>query len=267
MSMSHESVWVAGVGLWLPEVTSAQAFVEGVRGLNAPRDYAPPGGRSIEPRARRRASRLSRAMADACAEAVAQAGVDPSRVATVFGSALGEATTMIALLDQMWRGQEMSPMGFATSVHSAASGVVSISSGNRGFTTSLSADFDTAAAALTEAWGWVQTQQEPAVLVCGDDDSPKDFVPDAEAFDLMAAALCLVPIKHPPSPPARPLARLSLPEQHIPDLSPVALSPRVSRNPQAALVDLAAAILQGDHGWVRLDRGLGSGYCVHLETP
>ncbi len=174
---------------------------------------------------------------------------------------------MIHLLDQMWRGQEMSPMGFATSVHSAASGVVSISSGNRGFTTSLSADFDTVAAALTEAWGWVQTQKEPAVLVCGDDNSPNDFVPDAEAFDLMAAALCLVPSNHPLPPPARPLARLSLPQQHTPDLAPVTLSPRVARNPQAALVDLVAAIINGARGWVRLDRGLGSGYCVYLEHP
>lgn len=267
MSMSHGSVWVAGVGLWLPGVADAQAFAEGARGLEAPRDYAPPGGRSIDARSRRRASRLSRAMADACAEAVAQAGADPSRVATVFGSALGEATTMIHLLDQMWRGQEMSPMGFATSVHSAASGVVSISSGNRGFTTSLSADFDTVAAALSEAWGWVQTHNEPVVVICGDDDAPKDFVPEDEAFDLMAAAVCLVPATHPPSPSARPLMRLSLPQIHTPDRSPETLSPRVARNPQAALVDLVAAVLARKPAWVRLDRGLGSGYCVKLEQP
>jgi Beta-ketoacyl synthase, N-terminal domain len=266
------SVLVGSVGVWLPGVPDLEHFKRGARGFEVKgTEYPPPGGKSIEARSRRRASRLSRAMADACAEAIVGAGLDAMQVPTVFGSALGEATTMISLLDQMWRGQEMSPMAFATSVHSAASGVVSISAQNRGFTTSLSADFDTASAALLEAWGLVQTMRTPVIVVCGDDDSPKDFVPDHEAFDLLAVAISLCPIDHVFAPGHHALGRLSWPidaqlglEQ--PRVSPLELTPRVSRNPQAALLDLVGAIIQGANGTVRLDRGRGSGQVISYTS-
>ena len=69
------------------------------------------------------------------------AGVDPSKAPTIVGSAIGEAATMIGLLDQMWRRHEpMSPAEFTVSVHNAASGLISICNKNRGMTTSLAAD-------------------------------------------------------------------------------------------------------------------------------
>jgi hypothetical protein len=162
-------------------------------------------------------------------------------------------------------------MAFATSVHSAASGVVSISAQNRGFTTSLSADFDTASAALLEAWGLVHTMRTPVIVVCGDDDSPKDFVPDHEAFDLLAVAISLCPIDHAFAPGHHALGRLSWPsnpqlglEQQR--LTPLEFAPRVSRNPQAGLLDLLGAVVQGTSGTVRLDRGRGSGHCISYTS-
>lgn len=226
-------------------------------------DVDPPTGTSIEPRARRRASRLSRALADVCAEASQQAQLDRSGIATVFGSTLGEAHTMITLLGQMWRHEEMSPMGFATSVHSAASSVVSINAGNRAFTTSLSADYDTAAGALFEAWGVVQTMALPTVIACGDDHSPEDFVPDAEAFDLVAVALSLSAVETCADDLA--LGYISLPHAGEATLPGVASSPQVGRNPQAGLLDVAAHLLAGKSGTVRLDRGSGSGLVVAIN--
>ena len=264
-----DHVLIGSVGIWLPGVPDLEHFKRGARGMEvAGSDYAPPGGKSIEPRSRRRASRLSRAMADACIEAITGAGLDATRVPTVFGSALGEAATMLTLLDQMWRGQEMSPMAFATSVHSAASGVVSISSENRGFTTSLSADFDTASAAIMEAWGLTQTMRTPVIVVCGDDDSPKDFVPDEEAFDLVAVAISLCPSDHVFPDGKRALGRLTWPSISAPTgaapalLASLEVSARVGRNPQAGLLDLVAAVVAGKSGNVRLDRGRGSGHFI-----
>lgn len=257
---------ITGAGVWLPGACNCEQLSSLLKCSTFPRqnETSPPTGASIEPRARRRASRLSRALADACAEATAQAGLDTSQIATVFGSTLGEAHTMISLLGQMWRREEMSPMGFATSVHSAASSVVSISAGNRAFTTSLSADYDTAGAALTEAWSVVQTMGIPAVVVCGDDHSPPDFVPESEAFDLLAIALSLTPLEPAPSAVNPVLGYLSLPHVGNPSLKPIDSSPQIARNPQAGLLDVLAHLLARRSGTVRLDRELGNGQVVTL---
>lgn len=256
------TIAVTGIGLWIPGASSAAELPKLIAGDHLPRqsEVSDPGGLSIEPRARRRASRLSRALSDACSQAISQAHLDASSVATVFGSTLGEAHTMITLLGQMWRREEMSPMGFATSVHSAASGVVSINAGNRAFTTSLSADYDTASAALMEAWGVAVTMNLPTIVVCGDDHSPADFVSESDAFDLVSVALALVPDSVPTNAPV--LGRLSLPLRRaadVPLLDPIRTTPQVHRNPQTGLLDVAAHLAAGRKGAVRLDRGFGNG--------
>lgn len=158
-------------------------------------------------------------------------------------------------------------MSFATSVHSAASSVVSISAGNRAFTTSLSADYDTASAALMEAWGVVQTMDLPTVVVCGDDHSPSDFVPDEEAFDLLAVALSLEPWTKAPAPDRTVLGYLSLPHVGKASLGAIETSAQVARNPQAGLLDVVAHLAAGRSGTVRLDRGFGNGQVVTLVCP
>lgn len=201
-------------------------------------------------------------MADACAEAIAVSGVDASQVPTVFGSALGEAPTMISLMDQMCRGEETSPMRFATSVHSAASGVVSISDNNKTFTTSLSADYDTVAAALLEAWGAMQTMRSPVVVVCGDDPSPEDFVAKEEAFERLAVALALGPAGSEGS-----LGEISLP-QHEGAITCVGddVPPDIARNPVVGALDLVSALRAKRSGVLQLDRGRGSGYRLGLVS-
>lgn len=261
------TIAVTGVGLWLPGASSAADLPKLLASGRFPRqsEVGDPSGHSIEPRARRRTSRLSRALADVCAQAIGQSQLDASSVATVFGSTLGEAHTMITLLGQMWRKEEMSPMGFATSVHSAASGVVSINAGNRAFTTSLSADYDTASSALLEGWGVATTMNLPAVVVCGDDHSPEDFVPESEAFDLVAAAIAICPDTATCTAPV--LGRISLPFAREGDaslLDPMSTTPQVHRNPQTGLLDLVAHLLAGSKGTVRLDRGLGNGSVVQI---
>lgn len=258
---------VTGIGLWIPGANSPQQLETLLASETFPRqgEVEPPSGQSIEVRSRRRASRLSRALADACAAAIAQAGLDASQVATVFGSTLGEAHTMIVLLGQMWRNEEMSPMAFATSVHSAASGTVSISAGNRAFTTSLSADYDTVSASLFEAWGVATMLDLPTVVICGDDHSPADFVPEPESFDLMTAALAFA---RTPQAGQTVVGRISLPhafDPSLPLLPPIATSAHVARNPQAGMLDLVAHLAAGHKGQVRLDRGLGNGSVVTIK--
>ena len=261
--MNEWLVDVVGLGIWMPGVPDLDAFVAGARGRDTNSQESPPRGDCIERRSRRRASALSRAMAEACSQATVQAKVDPKTVATVFGSMLGEAGIMLTLLHQLWSGEEMSPMKFATSVHSAAAGVVSISAGNRAFTTSLSADHDTVSSALTEAGGLIATTGEPAIVICGDDASPDDFVEGEDSFELMAAAVALAPVGS-----AKALATITLPRDGVtsPLLEPASLPERIALNPQAGLIDLVAAVARRDSGELRLDRGRGSGASVALAA-
>ncbi|MCB9726986.1 MAG: beta-ketoacyl synthase chain length factor [Deltaproteobacteria bacterium] len=255
-----DTLCIAGVGLWTPGYSSAVDWVGGVADPAAP----PPSALWIEPRARRRASLLTRALAEVASQAAMASGVELATAPTVFGSALGEASTMIGLLDQMWRENgELSPMGFALSVHNAAAGVISIAAGNRGFTTSIAADHDTPAMALVEALALVLTRGEPVLIVCADEAAPPHLVPEPERFEALAIALAVTPA----GTDGPCLARFRGPFVGEPTLPGAAVSDALARNPQMGLLDLADAALRGQTGVLRLDRGEGSGRCVELLGP
>ncbi len=248
---------VTGVGVWTPGFPSAPAWIAG----EADPEVVRASGRILDRMNRRRASALGRALVDAAAEAMEAGGVDPATVPTVVGSALGEVETMIGLLDQMWRRHEpASPAAFTMSVHNAASGLLSISTKNRGFTTSIAADDDTPAAALFEAIGLAHASGGPVVVTCGDGEVPGAFVAEAERFGLLAVALALAPDDGRTNGCARIVGPSRGGTPHVPTDLPRALA----THPQVGLLDLADAVLRGREGRVRLDRGRGAGWCVDV---
>ncbi|HEX5097241.1 MAG TPA: beta-ketoacyl synthase chain length factor, partial [Acidimicrobiia bacterium] len=193
---------------------------------------------------------------DVVAEAIAAAGADMALVPTVIGSSIGEAATMIGLLDELWRHHNpMSPADFTMSVHNAASGLISISNKNRGMTTSLAADENTPAAALLEGIGLVSTRNTPVVVACGDEPAPPTLVQHAPPWSMLAAAVVLAPL----SSTATPLATLRI----VAGEPPVA-RPRFDQllvdNPQFGMLALVDAVLRHTSGVVALDRGTGRGY-------
>lgn len=256
------SVAIAGVGLWTAGYPSASAWVAGAPDPEVTR----PTGRALKARDRRRAGTLARALADASGEALEAAGIEPSAVRLITGSAVGEARTMLGLLAQMWGDEPMSPAKFTVSVHNAAAGLISISTQNRGFVTSIAADYGTPAAALIEGVGLVATGRGPVAIACADEDLPDSLAEQAELWCTLAAAVVLVP----GDAPGPKLARVS-----IADRAPAGgaaiegppLTAALAANPQAGLLDLVDAVARGKTGWVRLDRGRGRGYAAHLEGP
>jgi len=257
-------VRIAGLGLWLPGHPTLSSWLEG---RPDPEETKPRGG-ALDRVNRRRASLLGRALADAAAEAMAAAKVDPAAVPAVIGSSIAEASTMLGLLDQIWRTREpVSPAAFTVSVHNAASGLMSISNANRGFTTSLAADEDTPAMALLEAIGLVATTGRPAVVACGDEAVPRDLVPEAESWGLLAAAVALAPLDG--DGPCRALLRVTRDRAATLGGARVLAGARVDgpfgRHPQVGLLDLVDAVARGEPGVVRLDRGTGRGYCAEIE--
>ena len=253
---------IVGVGLWSPGYRQASALLDGPH----EEDLALPKKVKVLDRAcSRRASAFSKAMALAFENATQEAGLDLTEVAAVFGSALGETHIMIKLLEQMRVGDEdFSPMAFAVSVHNAASGLVSISTKNRAFTTSVAADYDTPAMALMEAIGASLDQGVPAVLVCGDEASPEGLVPEEQMFETLAASVVVDANATAEGRPGladitefRVDATRDRPASNIP--------PRLVRNPQAGLLELVDAIVHGRFGRVPLDRGEGSGWSVEVS--
>lgn len=259
MSEAIEVV-VTGVGLFTPELPNVGAWRSG---LVSEEPQVPRGDR-LDRRARGRSSVLTKALAEAYFEAADAAEVEVGEGSAVFGSALGEVGTMLGLLNQMWRDREdPSPMAFALSVHNAASGVVSIATKNRGFTTSLGADHDTPAMALMEGIGLIAERGEPVVVVCGEEPTPTALVPDHETWELATMAIALAPTSG--ADPRR--VRLRGPLKGTPTLAPRELRPTFARNPQVGLFDLICAIEDRRSGTVALDRGRGGGWCMEVRVP
>lgn len=263
--MKTTTVNVTGIGLWMPRYRDVAAWLE-ARPDDADLN---PLGRALDRSNRRRAGVLGRAIADAAAQALEGAGADPSTVPTVVGSSIGEAATMIGLLDKMWRTTEpMSPAAFTVSVHNAASGLLSISNKNRGYTTSLAADEDTPAMALLEGIGLALEGVGPVLVVCGDEHAPRDLVQDLPQWELLAAGVVVAPLD-----PSVRAARLHVhalpPEMRDPAriLPPAAVDCEFAHSPQVGMLDLVDALARGRSGLVALDRGLGRGYVAAIEFP
>lgn len=191
---------VTGVGLWAPGFADAAAWRAGV----ADPSVARPGAPLIPARQRRRASLLTRALATALGEAAAQAGVDLATTATIFGSAYGEGATLGQLLSQRHEGDgALSPLRFAGSVHNTASGMVSIATGARGFTTSLAAGDDTLVACLDEAAGLLAAGHDAVAVVVGDEAPPAALIPAEQRCAPLAVALVLRRAEAPAGPAAQ----------------------------------------------------------------
>ncbi len=254
-----DEVAVLGCGVFVPGFADLGSFARG----EADAEHDSPIGSLVPLRQRRRASLLSKAFADAYGEVLERSGLDPQTVASVFGSALGEASTMIHLLDQMWlEAGALSPMRFTTSVHNSASGMVSIATSNRGLTTSLGADFDTPAMALLEGMGIVLSERTPVIVCCADEAPPEGLVTGTGkgGWSLLAVAIALGPRDVFPGSRSV-LSGVGIEEATRPW---PALAESVARNPIAGLLDLALAIEEGTTGRIGLDRGAGRGFSVRL---
>lgn len=250
------TVAITGLGLWVPGFPNVAAWVAGAADAEAVK----PVGAALDRVNRRRASGLDRALADTVAAAMQQAAVDVTTVPVVVGSSIGEAATMIGLLDAMWRHHlPMSPADFTMSVHNAASGLISISNKNRGMTTSVAADHDTPAAALLEGIGLVAAHGGPVVVACGDEPAPAMLVQHAPPWAMLTAAVVLAPF----AADAPHLATLRFVDEPA-TRSLDRFEPMLRSNPQIGLLAVVDAVARRTAGVVRLDNGTGRGYGVAI---
>ena len=168
-----EAISIRGVGLWSPGIASYADFLA-QEGEPSPSGPEQPKCGIVASRQRRGTSRIARMLCEVADQTARSGGADPETVPTLFASAWGEIDIMVGLLEQIYEGEgQLSPMRFKHSVHNAASGLVSIASKNRSFSTALAAGRQTVEQALVEAWGLLATEEEALLLVLGEDRLPE----------------------------------------------------------------------------------------------
>jgi hypothetical protein len=183
-------LFVEGIGLLgpgLPGWDAAQPVLRGEAAhVFAATTLAPPA--RLPPAERRRSGAVMRLAMGVADEAVAQAGTDPSTLATVFTSSGGEGANCHSLCETLAEPNPLiSPTRFTNSVHNAAAGYWHIAVGSQATSTSLCAHDGSLCAGLLEAAAAVHADAHPVLLVAYDLPYPEPLNscrPIAENFAL-----------------------------------------------------------------------------------
>ncbi|MDD5309363.1 MAG: beta-ketoacyl synthase chain length factor [Deltaproteobacteria bacterium] len=165
MRLHVHGIGVCGVGVDSPAGTATARLAD------VPiKDYA-------RPAERRRFGRLAKLMYVAASRALADAGVaDPSQLAVVAGTALGEPAVSLEMLAQIHAsaGRTLSPALAPNSVHSSPAGYLTIGLKNRMPALTVSQGWLSAEAALSAAAELLDRDDAPmALVVCGDEADPE----------------------------------------------------------------------------------------------
>jgi len=125
----------------------------------------------LQARARGRASPLTRIFAELFGRLVDTKLA--SALPMFFGSAYGEMSTTITLLDQMLIEPTVSPAKFQASVHNTAAGLLSITTVNRAPASAIAAGEDTVAMTLADACAWISCHGGRALAHVADEHGPE----------------------------------------------------------------------------------------------
>jgi hypothetical protein len=244
-------VHVRAMAVWTARYPSLAAWRE-----RAASEPSVPAAAILGARARGRASMLTRMISEVATSATQAAAVELAHVPLIVGSAYGEMETTSQLLTMMSEGDgTLSPARFQSSVHNAAAGLLSITTGNQGFSSCLAAGDATAAALLFEAQGWLAEHGGDVLVILAEERLPGFFAHN-EAFEPAAAALLLS------ASAEQALATLE-PSRHATDAVARTEHPELGRTPVAPLLALIDAV--SDRRSEVLVPAFGSPLCVALR--
>ena len=261
-------MYVDGIGLRAPGLAGWEAGSE-VLAERTPYVASPiivPECELLPPAERRRAVPSVKIALAVAAEASQSAGVDRSKVATIFTSSAGDNRTLHEIMQVLATPpREISPTRFHNSVHNAPSGYWHIASACREPSMSISCYDASFAAGLLEAAALIETEKQDLLLVAYDLSypAPLDAVrPIAASF---ATALHLTP-----APTSLSIARLDV-ELTRDGVSPTKMErPELetlrSGNPAARSLSLLSVLAQRAPGIVHLDYIAGNTVRVSLAS-
>ena len=189
-------VSVLGVGLLGPGLTdwaTGQALLRDATAWRSLATVVPPPAR-LPATERRRAGVGVKASLLVADQAVAQAGLDPAALATVFTSSTGDTHNCHQMCEALAAEQRMvSPTRFTNSVHNAPAGYWHIAAQSRAPSTSLAALDASFVAGLLEAAVQCHSTQQPVLLVACDQPYPQPMHALRPVPDVFATALLIGP--------------------------------------------------------------------------
>lgn len=163
-------IYVTGLGLFSPGYADVTAWREG----RPDPAVEKPACKLVNARLGRGSSRFANMLGEVVEQAATDGGVDVTKVPTVYGSSLGEIETMVTLLRMLYEEEgKLSPNRFKNSVHNAASGLVSIGTGNTSFSTAIAGGDRSFETSLLEAWAFLASEGGDLVLAVADDEPPE----------------------------------------------------------------------------------------------
>jgi hypothetical protein len=246
-------VRIKGVGLLAPGLIGWEVGRAVLAGLIPfqPNAVPDPDATMLPPNERRRSSDCVRWAVQVAQEAMAQSGLDPRDVPTVFASSGGE----MGVFDKLCRTlatpeRTVSPTLFHQSVHNAAAGYWGIATAGQQSSTALSCYDDSFAAGLLEAVTMVQVERCPVLLAAYDLAVPSPLSQARPIRTGFAAALVLTP-SHDAGPAVMRIRFEECTDEPSDLEHPVLEEIRID-NPAARSLPLLSAIAAGGERIVRL---------------
>lgn len=232
-----------GVGTWSSRHSDFAEFCDGVMSGNWP-DEVGLQPELIPPRERRRAPQLVKMAVEVMDQACRMANLAPSDVAVVFSSAMGDMQITDYLCAALTQTPKLvSPTRFHNSVHNAAPGFWSITTGAFSPASAVSAFEFTSSMALLEAC--VQAAEEETAVLCVTQEvaaplALRDICPSEAPF---SAAFLLAPADFSETP----LATIEFELEHATAEWPVAdaIPSDIGSNMSARLLPLLESLASG----------------------
>ena len=190
------TVFVEGIGLLGPGLPN---WVQGRQQLDGSLPYQAgrcilPLPMALPPAERRRAGAVVKVSLAVGQEAVAASGLQVVDLPSVFSSSSGDAINCHEICSALASNDRLiSPTRFHNSVHNAASGYWSISSGSMASSSVLCAHDASFAAGLLEAMTQAVVEQTAVLLVAYDTDYPEPMHRVRPVPDTFGVALVLAP--------------------------------------------------------------------------
>lgn len=248
-------IYVKGVGLWSPGYADAAAWREG----RADDAVQKPRCALVDARLKRGSSRFANMLGEVVEQAAAGAGLDVRATPTFYGSSLGEIETMVMLLRMLYEEEgKLSPNRFKNSVHNAASGLMSIATGNTAFSTAIAGGDRSFEVTLLEAWAYVASEGGGAIVAVGD-DSPPAPLDSLGTYGALAVGFALSD-----EPGGARLSGLRPMEAPLEGNAPIA--PELAPNCASAALELCDAVLARRSATVSLALPGRAGMCVDLDA-
>lgn len=190
------TVFVEGIGLLGPGLSS---WAQGRELLSGQSPYQAgrcvlPLPMALPPAERRRAGAVVKVSLAVGQEAVTASGLQAASLPSVFSSSSGDAVNCHEICSALASSDRLiSPTRFHNSVHNAASGYWSISSGAMASSSVLCARDASFAAGLLEAMTQVVMEQTAVLLVAYDTDYPEPLHSVRPVPDTLGVGLVLAP--------------------------------------------------------------------------